>query len=178
MSLLLYNNLGVTYDYKGEYDKAIEYYTKDLVISLKTFGGEHPGVAGSYNNLGVAYRAKGEYDKAIEYHREAITILEKSGDRFGHVNSYLHLRNVYQKQNNEDKRIYSLKMATDIILKYRTQMGKDKEYFTQKFIPIFEELIQIYNDRGEYEKAFEISEKMRGAFDDGRDKSKVCAKVH
>ena len=39
-----FNNLGSTYDSKGEYDKAIEYYTKALNIRQKVLGNDHPNV--------------------------------------------------------------------------------------------------------------------------------------
>ncbi len=38
------NNLGLAYDGKGEYKKAIEYYKKSLVIRKKVFGNDHPEV--------------------------------------------------------------------------------------------------------------------------------------
>ncbi len=38
------NNLGSAYDSKGEYNKAIEYYTKSLKIRENILGNEHPDV--------------------------------------------------------------------------------------------------------------------------------------
>ncbi len=38
------NNLGSDYDSKGEYSKAIEYYTKSLGIYENILGNEHPDV--------------------------------------------------------------------------------------------------------------------------------------
>jgi tetratricopeptide (TPR) repeat protein len=64
---LSYNNLGLAYDNKGEYDRGIEYYEKSLKIYLEKLGHDHPDVALSYNNLGTAYYNKGEYDRGIEY---------------------------------------------------------------------------------------------------------------
>jgi tetratricopeptide (TPR) repeat protein len=40
-----YGSLGQAYYKKGEYDKAIGYYEKDLAIGLKTLGADHPDVA-------------------------------------------------------------------------------------------------------------------------------------
>jgi hypothetical protein len=37
-----YNNIGNVYTNKGDNDKALEYYKKDLDISLKSLGSEHP----------------------------------------------------------------------------------------------------------------------------------------
>ena len=75
-----YNTLGLAYGNKGEYDKAIGYYEKDLAIQLKKLGVEHPRVGTSYNNIGLAYRSKGEYDKALKYYEKALAIrLKKLG---------------------------------------------------------------------------------------------------
>ena len=63
-----YNNIGLTWKTKGEYDKALEYYEKCLAIYLKTLGEEHPYVATSYNNIGLAWDSKGEYEKSLEFY--------------------------------------------------------------------------------------------------------------
>ncbi len=39
-----FNGLGITYDSKGEYDKAIEYHMKALNIYQKVLGNDHPDV--------------------------------------------------------------------------------------------------------------------------------------
>lgn len=52
-----YNNRGVAYAKKGEYDLAIEDFNKALELN--------PKYVEAYNNRGNAYGKKGEYDKAI-----------------------------------------------------------------------------------------------------------------
>ena len=69
-----YNNLGLAYKNKGEYDLAIDYYERDLTIIVASLGKDHPDVASSYNNLGNAYANKGEYDKAIDYYERGLKI--------------------------------------------------------------------------------------------------------
>ncbi len=51
-----FNNLGCTYDKKGEYDKAIEYLTKALKIRQKVLGNDHPDVIFHLIVLGVLFR--------------------------------------------------------------------------------------------------------------------------
>jgi tetratricopeptide (TPR) repeat protein len=67
-----YNNLGLAYKQKDDYDKAIEYYQKALKLDFEQVGPGHTEVAIRYNNLGIAYEYKGEYDKAIEYYQKAL----------------------------------------------------------------------------------------------------------
>ena len=59
-----FNNRGVAYRYKREYDRALQDY--DQAIRL------NPNDASHYNNRGIIYRIKGEYDRAISDYDEAI----------------------------------------------------------------------------------------------------------
>ena len=48
---------GLSYQNNQDYDSAIEYYTKAIILK--------PDLTEAYNNRGNAYSAKGEYDRAI-----------------------------------------------------------------------------------------------------------------
>jgi tetratricopeptide (TPR) repeat protein len=157
-----YNNLGVIYESKGDYDKAIEYYTKSLPILLRTFGGEHPYVAASYYNLGAVYKSKKDFPKVIEYLQKAIHIYEKSEERDNYILAYTRLKEVYIEQKQTDMAINALKQAMELVLKFRQTMGQDKTDFTQRHLSVFKELIRLYQETNQPEKAFEVSEKMRG----------------
>jgi tetratricopeptide (TPR) repeat protein len=59
-----FNNRGVAYRFKGEYDHALEDYDQAILLN--------PSSANAYNNRGVIYRLKGEYDRAIGDYDQAI----------------------------------------------------------------------------------------------------------
>ena len=61
-----YNNRGLAYYNKGQYDRAIADYTKAIQINPKR--------ASAYNRRGVAYAKKGQYDSAIADYTKAIQI--------------------------------------------------------------------------------------------------------
>jgi len=69
----LYNNRGIAYGEKGQYDQAISEFSKAIQIN--------PNYDKAYNNRGIVYRLKGEYDQAISDFNKAIQInsLEAEG---------------------------------------------------------------------------------------------------
>jgi tetratricopeptide (TPR) repeat protein len=61
-----FDNRGVAYRLKGEYDHAWQDYEQAIRLN--------PDNANAYNNLGVIYRIKGDYDRAIAAYDEAIRL--------------------------------------------------------------------------------------------------------
>ena len=55
---VIHNNRGVAYANTGDYDLAIEAFTKAIELN--------PNLAMAYSNRGGAYRDKGDYGRAIE----------------------------------------------------------------------------------------------------------------
>ncbi len=62
----IYNNLGVAYEDKGDYDRAIQDFNE--TIRLK------PSIAAPFYGRGEAYDHKGDYDRAIQDYNEAIRL--------------------------------------------------------------------------------------------------------
>ena len=114
-----YSNLGLAYESKGDYDKAIEYFQKSLKINLKKLGLEHQDVARDYNNLGVAYQSKGDYDEAIEYFYKSLKIyLKKLGSEDPDVAlNYNNLGLTYSMKGDYDKAIEYFQKSLKINLK-------------------------------------------------------------
>ena len=77
-----YNNLGLVWNKKGEYDKAIEYFEKSLAIKLKTLGGEHSDVATSYFDIGNINKTLNNFELAIENYQNGFLIEKKGGFLF------------------------------------------------------------------------------------------------
>jgi tetratricopeptide (TPR) repeat protein len=73
--------MGLVYQARGEWDKALEFYQKDLEISEQV--GDIHGMAQTFNNMGVVYKARGEWDKALEFYQKSLQTLEQVGDIHG-----------------------------------------------------------------------------------------------
>jgi tetratricopeptide (TPR) repeat protein len=67
---IAFDNRGVAYKHKGQYDLALQDYEQAIRLNPKN--------ANAYNNRGIVYRIKGEYARAIADYDEAISL--KNGD--------------------------------------------------------------------------------------------------
>lgn len=83
--------MGIIYDDKGEYNKAVDCYTRAL-----TYDKKNPII---YRNLSLAYRHKKEYDKAGTFAEKAIDIDSKN------TQNRLLLGNLYFEQGRYDDAI-------------------------------------------------------------------------
>ena len=119
-----YNNIGMAYDSKGDYDRAMEYYQKALKITLKKLGPEHPKVAIGYNNIGSTYKHKGDYDRAMEYYQKALKItLKKLGPEHPKVAiRYNNIGSTYKHKGDHDRAMEYYQKALKIGLK---RLGKN-----------------------------------------------------
>ena len=76
-----FNNRGVGYRLKGDYDRAIADYNQAIKLNAK--------FASAYNNRGVAYDKKGEYDRAILDYDQAIKFRPSAEGYFNRGNAQL-----------------------------------------------------------------------------------------
>lgn len=64
------NSLAITYTYQANYDKALEYHFRNLV--LREQRGDHGAITTSLNNIGIVYFKLRNYPKALEYYLLAL----------------------------------------------------------------------------------------------------------
>ena len=74
-------NLGGVFHRFGQFDKAVEFHTKHLIISRELGGRTEEG--GSLGNLGAAFYGLGQIDKAMEFYTKHLNISRELGDRAG-----------------------------------------------------------------------------------------------
>jgi tetratricopeptide (TPR) repeat protein len=76
-----FNNRGIGYRLKGDYDRAIQDYSQAIKLNSK--------FAVAYNNRGVAYERKNEYDRAISDYDQAIKLKPSAEAYFNRGNAQL-----------------------------------------------------------------------------------------
>ena len=140
-----YNNIGVVYINRGDYDKALEYFKQALEIREKSIG-----KADSYNNIGIVYNNRGNYDKALEYLKQALDIYEKvlGKEHPDTAASYGNIGTIYANRGDYEKAVEYYKLAVDI---YEKVLGKEHPDTAISYNNIG----VLYMNRGDYDKALE-----------------------
>jgi tetratricopeptide (TPR) repeat protein len=138
----------------GDYDTALKYYQKSLVIYEKVRGTNHPDTATSYNNIGEVYKSKGEYDKALEFYQKDLAICEevlgiKDPDT---ATSYNNIGEVYRAKGEYDKALEF----------YQKSLAIKEEVLGMKHpstATSYNNIGGVYYAKGEYDKSLEFSQK-------------------
>ncbi len=73
--IALLNNAGNAYSILGDYDRALEYHGKSLLIRSIELGEEHPDFAQSVMHMGNVYLHQGKHQEALEHYERALKIL-------------------------------------------------------------------------------------------------------
>ena len=144
----------MSYNEKGDYNKALDYLQNALYIKFKVFKNNpnHPDIAASYNNLGLAYNEKGDYNKALDCFQKAFKIkLVAYANNLNHpaiAIAYNNLANVYNKTGEYNQAIKQHQVALDIkLIAYISNP-------THPFIAnAYNNFAISYIKKGEYDKA-------------------------
>lgn len=72
------NNAGISYMYKGNYDSALSYHFKSLI--LREEEGDQRAMVNSHNNIGLVYFKLRNYQRALEHYLLALEIKDELKD--------------------------------------------------------------------------------------------------
>ena len=147
-------DIAYIFDCQGDYDKALEWYDKALVICEKKPEPEHFGAATLYNNIAGVYANQGDYNKALELYMKALGICEKELGTEHPETATVHsnIAGVYENQYKYDKALEQYKKALVI---------REKELGTEHpdTARVYNNIAVVYEDQGEYDKALDLYEK-------------------
>jgi tetratricopeptide (TPR) repeat protein len=144
----LANDLGLLYQAKGEWERAIEYYEHSLAI-LEKVGDEH-GMATTFNNLGLVYQAKGEWDRAIECYERSLAITQEMGDGYAVARIFNNLGEVYRVKGEWERAMEYYERSLAIREKVGDEHG---------MAATFNNVGSVYQAKGEWERAIEYYER-------------------
>ena len=142
------NIQGISFDVRGNYKKALEYYSESLAMQEKI--GDKKGIGNANNNIGMIYSDQGNYEKALEYYSKSLVIKEEIDDKRGMGGSYNNIGIIYDIQGNYKKalELYLKSLAIDKELGDKRGMGSS-----------YTNIGLIYQNQGNYEKALEYHSK-------------------
>ena len=87
---------GSSFQYKGNYPKALEYGFQVLKISEDI--GDKKEIAGCLNGIGSIYLGQCDYPKALDYYRQGLNISEEISDKQGVSEALISIGSIYSYQ--------------------------------------------------------------------------------
>ncbi len=160
---LLNDHARFLYDY-ARYPEAVEVYLRQIALSEKLYGTDHPDTATSYNDIGAVYHNQGSYTQALKYYNKALEIYEKVlGDDHSYIAStYNNIGAVYDDQG---KYAQALEYYNKALVIWKKVLGEDNPATAVSYNNIG----LVYRKQGAYaraldylKKALEIREKELG----------------
>ena len=94
-------NIGVLYQYQGNYPQALENYLQSLKIFEQIK--DEPGIANVLNNIGIVYRNQGNNQKALTYFARVQKIDEQNNDQTGLASILNNLGSIYYQEDDYQK---------------------------------------------------------------------------
>lgn len=98
----LYGQLGRVYLQREEYQKAVEYFRKDLEMSTSRGSGRR-ALAHIHRNLGQSLRYVGDAEGAIQHCKQSLQLFQQMGDELNTAKIYQDLVLMYARQGNFDR---------------------------------------------------------------------------
>ena len=141
----LQNNIGIIYENRKNFDKALEVYMKGLMMSQKA--NDYSAMGNLYTNIGKAYQLKKEYSLALTNLEEAFRIRSEQDDQYGVSRSLGHLGTLYLELGDYKK-------AQEFLERGLAGAKEIRSLDTQTSTA--EILYEVYEKQGDYKKAFEM----------------------
>jgi len=103
------NNAGIAYMYKGNYDSALSYHFKSLV--LREEEGDRRATGNSHNNVGLVYFKLRNYQRSLDHYLQALSIKEELKDNADIERILTNIGLCYNQLKMPDDAIQSVKQA-------------------------------------------------------------------
>ena len=139
------NCIGMNYDSKSDYPKALEFYFKALKKHEED--AYKKGIATDMTNIGVVYLHQSDYPKALDYYFKALKLFEELNHKNGIAYNIGNIGLVYWYQNNYPKALEYYVKTLKIFEELNDKFGVASSLFN---------IGNVYNKQADYLKALEF----------------------
>jgi serine phosphatase RsbU (regulator of sigma subunit)/tetratricopeptide (TPR) repeat protein len=139
----VYNNVGIVFLDRGDYDSALVYFNKSMKESEKR--GDERMVSYIYNNIGNIYFQKKDYPTSISYFEKSKVIKEKLGDKKGMVSAYANIGEAYGEMGQYDAAIENLNIGLALAFTVHNKL-----YLRE----VYRALSVVYLKKKDYQNAY------------------------
>ena len=149
-----YNDIGSSYDQKGDYEEALLYSGKALSIQRNLLKDEnHPEVAKTYTAMGFIYVNKKDHERGLQYHQKALDIfLKHYGENHTETaKAYNNLAFAWGAAGDAEKQLLYYQKTLDI----RLSVKGNRSFIGQSY----NNLAVCYYRQGKQEKALSYYKK-------------------
>lgn len=136
--------IGVYYEKKSDYPKALEYVQTGLKIFEEL--GYKKGISTCFNNIGIIYWYQGDYHKALDAYQKSLRISEQLGDKKGISNCLNNIGLIYSYQRNYPEALEYYKRSLKIYEETGNTSGLSHSY---------NNIGIVFGSQGDYPKALE-----------------------
>lgn len=157
------NNIGLVYDDKADYQKALEYYMEALKLCEEIGAGNSSWMYGStLNNVGLIYQNMGKYDQALDFFARSMKVKEKIGNVRGVGSSMHNIGLAYKLKGEYEKSLEYYLKALEIRKAMNDESGTA---LTLNNIGSLYETMQEYDKAYPYlREALDIKEKQKDKY--------------
>jgi tetratricopeptide (TPR) repeat protein len=161
------NHLGLAYDGRGDFEKAIGCYVQSLKISQEI--GDRVGEGASLNNIGQVYTTWGEYGTALHYLEQSLEISQEIGDRAGIGSTLSNIGEIHKARGSFEIALRFFEQG----LKIQQEIGEREGEGA-----MLNNIGQIHGARGEYENALSFLEESLKIWQETRNRAGEAATLN
>lgn len=143
------HRLGGSYYIKGQYDLALDYFTKGLEVNSEI--NDKRGLAVSYNNIAMIYNVYTNFEKTVYYHRLSIKLCKEVGDSLLLGTNYFNLGITYHEAMKHDSALIFANKAIEIYTKINKKEENTRVYNLKG---------NIYTETGNFDLAKKMFDKI------------------
>lgn len=142
-------NMGNSYFYLRNYDKALACYKEALALNER-IAHDETTASNLYNNVGIIYSMRGNRVMGMNFFKKALSVYVKQGDSLSISQAYNNFATAFQHHGEYDSALYYYHEALRLKEKFGSRRSK---------LDAFHNLAEIYFNKGDYAKSMQFIRK-------------------